>query len=238
MKFMIKLKYILTTFILLFSITINGHGIYCTSNRQYKIYGGRVTSAYNSTYNSVNINSNVMYSGSNIGYTTNIGYNNIVYSSPRQIYNNYYLGTYNPRSISASSASKLRRITVYNGNGDTAETPGGNDDPEGIYRYNEVTDKWYYSPDNGITWYEWRKAEGFWERFTGLISSIFGIGGTGNDWRPYRGTDENLENSSKWASDPEDPFITPVGEFPIGLLLILMFSYLFYKINNKRTKKL
>ena len=45
-------------------------------------------------------------------------------------------------------------------------------------------------------------------------------------------------HGQKSPGDPEDPFLTPVGEFPIGLLLILLFSYLFYKINNKRTKKL
>lgn len=42
----------------------------------------------------------------------------------------------------------------------------------------------------------------------------------------------------KFPGDHEDPFLTPVGEFPIGLLLILMFGYLIYKINNKITKKL
>ena len=187
-----------------------------------------------------------------IGYTTNYGYsgfqstsstlhvtmpNYTNYTGSSRIsgmsvrYTNYVnkSSPYIPGSTSVPGASRSRRITVYNGNGETAETPGGNDDPEGIYRYDEVTNKWYYSPDNGITWYEWRKAEGFWERFTGLISSIFGGGGTGNDWRPYRGTDENLENSSKWASDPDDPFLEPIGDYPIELLVLLILGYVYYR---------
>lgn len=41
-----------------------------------------------------------------------------------------------------------------------------------------------------------------------------------------------------WIDDPEDPYMTPVGEFPISLLLIIMFCYVFCKkqINIKKNK--
>lgn len=226
MKFMIKLKYILTTFILLFSITINGQGIYCTSNSQYKIYRGRVTSAYNnSTYNSVNKNSNVMYSGSNIGYSTvNFGYRTI--SSSYNTVNVYQPGTTKPSP---------RRITVYNGNGETEQTPGGNKDSSSWLYMQDNEGNWYCSKDNGNTWLKWQEKD-YSGAFWWIEYAIDVIAGNTETWSTSPTTPP--ENSSHWTSDPDDPFLTPVGEFPIGLLLLLMLGYLFYKINNKRTKKL
>lgn len=69
-----------------------------------------------------------------------------------------------------------------------------------------------------------------------------------NAWKNNKGLSWEDWYSSAYGSDsdpegppsPENPYANPIGEFPIGLLLILLFSYLFYKvkINNKRTMKL
>lgn len=185
----------------------------------------------------------------NIGYTTNYGYSGFQstsstlhatmpnYTGSSRIsgmsvrHTNYgnksnlYSGTYIPGSTSVPGASRPRRITVYDGNGNSMETPGGASDPEGIYMYDESTGKWYYSPDNGGTWYEWREKQ--WG--DGWLSYIIGgiFGGNGTTWRTVK-TDPS-ENSSHWASDPDDPFLDPIGDYPIELLVLLILGYVYYR---------
>ena len=187
------------------------------------MYSGQVYHGYNTYSNS---NSIVGYSTSNIGYTTNVGRStNFGYQANRYHYTtiqDIYRGTYHPNNTVSPGASRPRRITVYDGNGNSRETPGGNNDPEGVYQYDESTGIWYYSPDNGVTWYEYRSASGFWERFIGLFG-----GGWGNDWRSVN--HEPTENTGKWASDPDDPFLDPVGDFTIELLVLLILGYAYYR---------
>jgi hypothetical protein len=190
-------------------------------------------------------NSNNRYSGSNvpveqtyrgIGYTTNYSngqFNSGVYKSSMTTLgyqNRAFAGTYNPAESSSGgerTGGGPRRITVYDGNGNTAETPGDVGDPEGIYQYDESTGKWYYSPDNGKTWYEWRRASGIWELFVGLFG-----GGWGSDWRTVNNPPS--ENSNHWASDPNDPFLTPIGDAIIPLL-ILLHLYIGYDVFKKNS---
>ena len=177
---------------------------------------------YTTNYSNGNFNSSVYQTNSNFGYTT-LHRNN--YTTVHT-----YSGTYQPGNTSRPGGSGPRRITVYDGNDNSRETPGGDRDPEGVYQYDETTGIWYYSPDEGQTWYEYRRASGFWEMFIGLFG-----GGWGNDWRSV--SHEPTENTEKWASDPDDPFLTPVGEFPIGLLLMLMFIYILYRNRTYRNEK-
>ena len=174
---------------------------------------------YTTNYSNGNFNSSVYQTHSNFGYTT-LHRNN--YTTVHT-----YSGTYHPGNTSRPGASHPRRVTVYNGSGETDQTPGGNSDSSDWLYMQDGDGNWYCSKDGGITWYKWEeKSYG-----SGILGWLEYLGdlfaGTTETWSTTPTTPP--ENSSHWASDPDDPFLTPVGEFPISLLLIMIFGYAYYK---------
>ena len=171
-------------------------------------------------------------------------------TSPTYQYNNPYRQStimsshqyYNPSYISknrnnivpfadkpAMITPGMRKITVYDSDGNPRETPGGdNDNPDWLYRYDETTGKWYCSTDGGQTWYEWREKQ--WG--DGWLSYIFGslFGGNGETWREYRGNEPGGP-----PGDPMDPFMEPIGNELV--LLIFLFLWVFLKHYNLITFK-
>lgn len=162
-----------------------------------------------------------------IGYTT-IGYGKQTMQSmstyrPYHV-NNYYGSTYSPNRPGP------RKITVYNGEGDTADTPGGNNDSSDWLYMQDGEGNWYCSKDGGITWYRWEEKDysGTW----GWLSYLLDLA-TGNTeaWSTTPTTPP--EDSGHWASDPDDPFLTPIDNK--GMLLFLSILALVYGIIRKRT---
>lgn len=169
--------------------------------------------------------------GSKIGYTTKPG----AFSTARTFnaqelqygkYSSDYRFGYGSGHGNNHGGAGPRKVTVYNGNGETAQTPGGANDPEGVYQYDSSTDTWYYSPDGGSTWYEYRRASGLWELFIGLFG-----GGWGEQWRTVN--HQQTENATNWATDPDDPFLDPIGEPYILLAFVLLYGA--YAYRKKKT---
>ena len=188
----------------------------------------------------------------NIGYTTNYGYSGFQstsstlhatmpnYTGSSRIsgmsvrYTNYgnksnlYSGTYIPGSTSAPGASRPRRITVYNGDGETGQTPGGNKDSSSWLYMQDADGNWYCSKDGGNTWFKWEeKNYGSGWNFD-LVSYLWDLAiGNTETWSTTPITPP--ENSSHWASDPDDPFLDPIGDYPIELLVLLILGYVYYR---------
>lgn len=151
-------------------------------------------------------NSNDPRANSRIGYTTNYGYG--FRQNPTPV-------SYNP-----IAASQPRRITVYNGSGGTAETPGGNSDSsDWLYMYDEATGIWYCSKDGGKTWFEYRSTNGLGEWIVALLTGQ----PTGATWRSV--DTPPSEGATHFAPDPDDPFLQPVGDVPIISLIIFLCIY-------------
>lgn len=181
------------------------------------IYGNMYsTSAYihdrHSAYNTAaQMPMNSSYRTPRIGYST-VGYGRT----------GYYGGTYNPGNGENSNGRPgggIRKITVYNGQGETAETPGkNNDNPDWLYKQdNDGT--WWCSQDGGLTWKKW--------------DSLWGWGLIGFAWRENRG--DPSENATKWHNDPNDPYLQPIGE-PIIPTTLLLLSYIGYKTLKRKRK--
>lgn len=179
---------------------------------------------------------------SRIGYTTNYSNGNFTPSTYQnrtmQYQSTYRIGyttgnTYGSTNTGGSYRPGMRKITVHNGQGGTEEAPGN---LEGWYKYDEVTRTWYYSPDEGAHWYEWREASGWREVLSGLIGVIFGGSGLGNDWRTINNPPG--EGSGKWATDPNDPFLEPIGDgtIPLSLLMLAYLSYNRYRKKQRHCK--
>lgn len=162
-----------------------------------------------------------------IGYTTNYGYG--IHTSVNQSQINQYnlsrtATPYTNKNVYIPGASQPRRITVYNGSGGTAETPGGDSDSsDWLYMYDESTGIWYCSKDGGVTWYEYRSTNGFGEW---LIAFLTGQP-TGSTWRSV--DTPPSDNATHFAPDPDDPFLEPIGDFPIEFLMCLIMIYVLYK---------
>lgn len=160
---------------------------------------------YQSTY------SNDPRTNSRIGYTTQYGYGFRQNSTPV---------TYNP-----IGATQPKRITVYNGSGGTANTPGGNNDSSDWLYMQDSEGNWYCSKDGGNTWYLWtEKTYGSgilgWLEYLGDMLS-----GNTEAWSTTPTTPP--DGSSHWAPDPDDPFLEPVGDIPIFFIIALICFYSF-----------
>ena len=205
-----------------------------------------VNPQYNGMYQSSSVKPKEINSGYGvsadyrIGYSTNYGHgfqkpSTTTYSpSYHSFTTSRYkpMSTYNPATGSGSGKSGPRRITVYNGDGETGQTPGGNSDRSNWLYMQDDEGNWYCSKDGGITWYMWAEKE-YGSGIGGWIARLIDeIAGNTEAWSTTPTTPP--ENSSHWASDPDDPFLTPVGEIPVGLVLFLIILYI--TKNYERTK--
>lgn len=188
-------------------------------------YGQHYTMHSTSMYNIEKINQPTIHT-SNYGYTTKYGYvqnndiqdfynydynSNLTYNSYESAYESDYSHPGKPRRAIGDHESGSETITV---DGYTAIISWSVD-------ANII----------GLIYWTITYSDGTQETYWGSKSSAI-------NHAKSVAREKAREKAEKMASHPDDPFADPVGEFPIGLLLILMFSYLFYKINNKRTKNL
>lgn len=200
--------------------------IYSTGNR---MYGTMSTPSYDN-YKNINGGSNVGYSSPNIGYSTSkYGMTNTYNMYERQ-YNNVYSGTYNPGSSSRSG--QPRRVKGYTIDGDSINTDGmGNpsDPSKGMWLdgYN------YYYEDN--YWYRGhydKRGNYIYEKWSSVFDADWLF------WNWYSGRNPGDDAIQYYQNNPKphpyDPYADPIGEFPIGLLLILSFLFVYYKkLKNK-----
>jgi hypothetical protein len=145
----------------------------------------------------------------------------------------YYNGTYTPTSGTSGRPGGPRRITVYNGNGETGQTPGGNSDSSDWLYMQDSDGNWYCSKDGGNTWFKWEdKNYGSGWNFD-LVSYLWDLTfGNTQAWSTTPTTPP--ENSSHWAHDPEDPFLEPIDS-PIIPFSILAIGYVIYKKKEEKT---
>ena len=199
--------------------------IYTTSYGSYHSNYGN----YHYGYNNVSIEQTPR-----IGYTTNYGRgmnssvnNQYIYTVSPSMFNHSSTTTYNPGA--AIGANRPRRVTVYNGSGETDNTPGGNNDSSDWLYMQDADGNWYCSKDGGVTWYRWEEKNYGWNILAYLADLI---SGNTEAWSTTPTTPP--ENSSHWASDPNDPFLEPIGDFPIGLAIGLFFIYWLYILIKKK----
>ncbi len=135
----------------------------------------------------------------------------------------------NNESSGTSRSFGPRRITVYDGNGDPHETPGGSgDNPDWDYLYDAEHDTWYASPDGGQTWYEWRR-KSIWDGFFDwLIGAV--VGSNGETWR----TDRDNSHTQGEPTSTTPP--VPLTDTPWMIMALLALCYLGY-IAYKRRKE-
>lgn len=181
------------------------------------------------------------YSYRRIGYTTSYSngqFNSSQYNSMFPESYNYnqryigfgnervYSGTYNPysqgsygRNSNGGSRGQPRRISVYNGEGEEEETPGGNsDNPDWLYQYDETTGTWWCSKDGGLTWWKW--------------DSWLGLGWFAWKWREGRG--DPTDNAEHYHNDPNNSWVVPIGD-GVGIMLFLATMMAVYiAIKDKR----
>lgn len=164
-----------------------------------------------------------------IGYTTNYGYGmrtSVNQQYNYSMYNSYTTDKHTSNNVYKPGATQPRRITVYNGNGETENTPGGNSDSSDWLYMQDEYGNWYCSKDGGITWYKWQEKDysGSWGWLSYLADLITG---STEAWSTTPTVPP--ENSSHWASDPNDPFLEPIGDYPEWYILLLICGYLIYK---------
>ena len=182
------------------------------------------TPSYNN-YRNINSRSNVNYSISNIGYSTHkYGMTNTYNMYERQ-YNNIYGGTYNPGS--SGRPGRPRKVKGYTANGDSINTDGmGNpsDPSKGMwnngYNYYYDGEYWYRGHYDRRNRYVYEKWSSLFD-LDKLLWNWYGGRNPGDDAIQY------YKNNPK--PHPYDPNPTPIGEFPIELLLILSFLFMYYK---------
>ncbi len=194
--------------------------LYLIFSITYICYGQGIYTFSNKNLNRRSCNT-VIYPGSTVQYSNR---NNIVtYSSSNIGYSTVNIG-YSTINISYQTIS-----SSYNPGSTSTTTgrPGPRKSKERPYSgkfLEDLEDWWRIHTDSNWPGYV---DDDYWDEF---LSTYPKYEDEVRNWYESQG--------QKFPGDPEDPFLTPVGEFPIGLLLILMFGYLIYKINNKRTKKL
>ena len=138
------------------------------------------------------------------------------YSQPNQYYGTTY--DYGNGSTGRPGGVGPKRISVHNCEGGTENTPGGNSDSEDwLYQYDEATGEWWCSKDGGVTWQKW--------------DSLWGWGLIGFGWRPGRG--DPSDNATHYHSDPNNPWVTPVGDVPIPLFITFLGAYYVYQKRKK-----
>lgn len=192
--------------------------LYLIFSITYICYGQEIYAFSNKNLNRQSCNT-VMYSQSTVQYSnrnnivayssSNIGYStvNIGYSTINISYQTIS-SSYNPESTSTTTGRP--------GPMKSAERPYSGDAFEDFIDWlrMNIDPNWpsYVDPD-------------YWDEFLA-------------DYPEYEDEARNWYEShgQKFPGDPDNPFLTPIGEFPIRLLLILLFGYLFYKIYNKELK--
>ena len=144
------------------------------------------------------------------------------YNMYERQYNNVYSGTYNPESSGMPGGP--RKVHGYTANG---EYVGDDNGDENHFWENGYE---YYWDENNKQW--WRKninSNGFWS--WQIYTHEFGWHwsfikhGLKNHPDPLI-TPQSYKNKPQ---HPYDPYADPIGEFPIGLLLILSFLFVYYK---------
>lgn len=157
------------------------------------------------------------YQYNKIGYTTNVCRHNYSYG---YVTTSKY-STTTPYSPSSSNGRPgPRRIRVYDGDGNEQDTPGRTDGIDWLYEYDESTDTWWCSQDGGLTWKKW--------------DSLWGWGLLGFDWREGRG--DPTESATHFHHDPNDPWLTPIGDNYIWFMVCIVSIYSLVKSKRNKLK--
>ena len=220
---MIKKSYILL--FLLITITTTCYGY--QTNYMYSTSMYRQGQTYQTPYNNMSMDINKTRP---IGYTTNYcgGINKPFtrQQTYRSVNTMMMHSTGSSFSPARYSTPQPRRITVYNGSGESSNTPGGNSDSSDWLYMQDSEGNWYCSKDGGITWYKWEEKDYGWNIFA-YISDL--LSGNTEAWSTT--PTDPPENSSHWAPDPDDPFLTPIGDY---LYVMLMFATIYILLFKKR----
>lgn len=159
-----------------------------------------------------------------IGYTTNYGYsfnqsscgvtpihaNNITFRSVNNhTYSNFrYTNTYMPISTYRGSTSSYGN-RPGGGPRKSAQRPFSGNFLE------DLADWWRIYTDSDWPGYV---DEDYWDEF---LAAYPEYEDEAREWYENQGM--------HFPGDPDDPFMEPIGEFPIALLLLLIFGYVYYR---------
>lgn len=180
-------------------------------------YGNTFNTSVNNTYRSTSV---YISPGRGLTYGQNIQQE--TYRTPRIGYSTYrgqehYGGVgYTPTS-NGSGKPGIRKIRVYDGDGNAEDTPGGNSDNENWLYQQDADGTWWCSQDGGSTWKKW--------------DSLWGWGLIGFSWREGRG--DPTYNATHYHHDPNNPWVTPIGDPPYICLLLAIGFYIFKQRKRK-----
>ena len=195
----------------------------------HRMYGTMNTPSYDN-YKNINGGSNIRYSNPNIGYSTSSFGRINTYNMYERQYENVYSGTYNPGNN--SRPGQLRKVHGYTSEGEYVGDDNGKESDfwESSYEYYWDGEHWWRrrKSGGGLFKLEWQMyTNDLWNWHWSIFEEI---------WKSHPNTSttpQSYQNNPR--PHPDDPYADPIGEFPIGLLLILSFLFVYYKKFKNKT---